>query len=123
MITRLITVLVFTLFVQSCGAETKNVLEKSSATTSNGLIAESAITNFSTALTKKDLNLLLTITDPKEIYLVRLFTSGNLGGRGSNLSEAKSIFKITKELAFDIKNQTPFEIPELFIKISPPIAL
>ncbi|RYY74817.1 MAG: hypothetical protein EOO52_10845 [Gammaproteobacteria bacterium] len=118
MIIRLIIVLMFSLCIQSCGAETQNMArEKSSAANSNELAVESTITNFSTALTKRDLGLLLTIADQKDIYLVRLFTSGNLGGRGSPLSQAKSINSINKELAFDIKNQTPFELPELFANL------
>ncbi len=118
MINRLITALVLTLFIQSCGAETQNVgPQKNSAVTSNELVVENAITNFSTALAKKDLHLLLTITDPKDIYLVRVFTSGNLGGRGSPLSQAMSTNSISKELAFDIKKQTPFDLPALFTNL------
>jgi len=118
MINRLITALLLTLFIQSCGAETQNVgPQKSTSATSNELVVENTITNFSTALAKKDLNLLLAITDPKDIYLVRLFTSGNLGGRGSPLSQAMSTTSINKELAFDIKKQTPFDLPGLFTNL------
>ncbi len=118
MITRFITVLALTLFVQGCGAETQNVAqEKAGVVSSNDLVIEGTITNFSTALSKKDLNLFLTISAPKDIYLVRLFTSGNLGGRGSPLSQAMSTNSINKELAFDIKTQTPFDLPGLFTNL------
>ena len=118
MITRLITVLLLALCVQSCGAEVQNATPgKSSVATTNDFFVESTITDFSTALTKKDLNLLLKVSDPKDIYLVRLFTSGNLGSRGLPLSQATSINAINKELSFDIKKQTPFNLPELFTNL------
>jgi hypothetical protein len=68
-------------------------------------------------LPSKDLNLLLTISDPKDIYLVRLFTSGNLGGRGLPLSQAKNTNTINKDLSVDIKKQTPFDLPGLFTNL------
>lgn len=116
MITRFIAVLLLALSVQSCNAETKNSATVNSSVPSN-VITERTITNFSTALTNKDLALLLTITDPEDIALVRLFTSGNLGGRGEPLSEEFSTSKMNPELAFDIKNQTPFELPGLFVNL------
>ena len=115
---KIISILVFILCVQICHANPqKESQEKSSMAISNDLVVESTITDFSTALAKKDLNLLLKIADPKDIYLVRLFTSGNLGGRGSPLSQSTSTDSINKDLDFDIKKQTPFELPELFTNL------
>ena len=116
MIKPIITAILLTAFIQGCGAETKNSLaEKSSigAIPSN-TANENVIQNFSTALTNKDLNLLLTIADPKDIYLVRTFTSGNLGGRGPSFRGSISTSRFNKDLALEIQKQTPFELPELF---------
>ena len=104
------------LFTLGCKAETKNAdIEQSRNTvTKNNSSVESVINSFSTSVTKKDTSLFLGITDQKEVYLVRSFTSGNLGGRGSSLSEKINPTKINKKLAFPIKNQTPFDLSGLF---------
>lgn len=117
MITRLITVLLLAISIQSCNAETSISTPANTPVVQDSVIVEKTIVSFSTALPNKDLNLLLTITDPKDISVVRLFTSGNLGGRGEPLSEKISTSKINSELAFAIKNQTPFELPGLFVNL------
>jgi PBP1b-binding outer membrane lipoprotein LpoB len=118
MIKRIITVLLLTIFVQSCEAAPQNVTqEKGDAIVFNTINAEQTVTNFSTALTKKNLDLLLSLTNQKDIYLVRIFTSGNLGGRGSPLSQSIDIKSISKELSIEIKKQTPFDLPELFTNL------
>ncbi len=111
-----LTLMVFTL---GCKAEIKNIAteQNSSLTTKSSLNAESTFNTFSAALTNKDMSAFLTIADPHGIYLVRLFTSGNLGARGSSLSELQAIAKIDKALAFPIKKQTAFELPGLFINL------
>lgn len=115
MIIRFITVLMLAIVVQGCQAETESAAVLSNDAQQNAV--EKAIMDFSTALTNKDLALLLTIADPKEVSVVRLFTSGNLGGRGAPLSQAFASSKINSELAFDIKNQTAFDIPGLFVNL------
>lgn len=115
MITRLITVLLLAVSIQSCNAETNTSAPAHAPVVQDSAIVEKTIVKFSTALTNKDLELLRTITDPKDISVVRLFTSGNLGGRGEPLSEKISTSKMNSELAFDIKNQTAFELPGLFV--------
>lgn len=117
MITRLITVLLLAISIQGCNAETSTSTFASTPAVQDSVIVEKTIVSFSTALSNKDLDLLLTVTDPKHISLVRLFTSGNLGGRGEPLSEEVSTSKINSELAFDIKNQTAFELPGLFVNL------
>lgn len=103
------------LFTLGCKAETKNAaIEQARSTPTNSIIIESAISSFSMAVTKKDVGVFLSIADPSGIYLVRLFTSGNLGGRGPSLSEKINPIKIDKELAFSIKEQTPMDLPRLF---------
>lgn len=117
MITRFITVLLLAISIQSCNAETSTSTSANILAVQDGAIVETTIVSFSTALSNKDLDLLLTITDPKDISVVRLFTSGNLGGRGEPLSEEISTSKMNSELAFDIKNQTAFELPGLFVNL------
>ena len=117
MIMRFVIALFFSAFIQNCGAETISIPSVKNNVVPDNLIIEKTLTDFSTALSRKNLSLLLTITDPKNIYLVRLFTSGNLGGRGSPLSQSTSSNSINKDLAFDIKKQTPFELLELFTNL------
>ncbi len=116
---RFILTLTLMIFTLGCEAKTKNIApeQNSSLTTKSSLNVESTSNTFSAALTNKDISAFLTIADPHGIYLVRLFTSGNLGGRGSSLSELQAIVKIDKALAFPIKKQTPFDLPGLFINL------
>ncbi|MEY4590792.1 MAG: hypothetical protein RL497_2868 [Pseudomonadota bacterium] len=78
---------------------------------------ESAFGNFSKALTAKDTSLFIATTDAKSIYIVRKFTSGNLGGRGSELSAAYPPSSIAKDLSFAVKKQTPVELPAIFLNL------
>jgi len=117
MLTRFITVLLLAISIQSYSAETSTSTSASTPAVQDSVIVEKTIVSFSTALSNKDLDLLLTIADPKDISVVRLFTSGNLGGRGDPLSEEISTSKMNSELAFDIKNQTAFELPGLFVNL------
>ena len=69
---------------------------------------------FSTAVTSKNIPLFVELTDPRGIYLVRKFTSGNLGGRGEELSELTQLKKLNEKFQFPIKNQTPYSLGFLF---------
>lgn len=115
MIIRFVTILILSFFVQACGAETTISAGSDNSFSHENLAIEKSIFDFSIAVEKKDVNLLNTVMDPEEISLIRLFTSGNLGGRGEPLSQITKSSKINSELAFDIKNQTPFDLPGLFI--------
>lgn len=111
---RIILVLILSLITQACQAETKDraVMKNNSG---QEHVVEKTIMDFSKALADKDLNLLLAVSDAKEIAVVRRFTSGNLGGRGEPLSKLIPLSKINAELAVDVKNQTAFDIPGLFM--------
>ncbi len=111
---RIILVLILSLITQACQAETKDraVMKNNSG---QEHVVEKTIMDFSKALADKDLDLLLAVSDAKEIAVVRRFTSGNLGGRGEPLSKFIPLSKINAELAVDVKNQTAFDIPGLFM--------
>lgn len=83
MITRFIAVLLLAISIQSCNVETSTSTSANTPAVQDSAIVEKTVVSFSTALSNRDLDLLLTIADPKDISLVRLFTSGNLGGRGA----------------------------------------
>lgn len=101
------------LFTLTCkAATTAQALEPTAIKNHPNL--ESTFTDFSAALRQKNLALLLTITAPKALYLVRQFTSGNLGGRGEPLSQTFSPGNIDKNLAIAVKKQIPFALPQLF---------
>jgi len=116
---RLIFTVTVILFTIGCNAETNNVLlERSNNPAIESLSqAEKAMNSFSSAVVKKDTNLFLSIAEPKGLYLVRSFTSGNLGGRGASLSEKIVPTTINKDLAFPIKSQTPFDLSSLFTSL------
>ncbi|MES2824556.1 MAG: hypothetical protein V4732_13205 [Pseudomonadota bacterium] len=113
---RFIITLSVILFTLGCKAETKSATaEKAKNTvTSNSLSIEGEINSFSAAVTKKDVGSFITLANPAGLYLVRSFTSGNLGGRGLSLSQKINANKMDKEFAFPIKDQTPFDVLGLF---------
>jgi hypothetical protein len=78
---------------------------------------ENAFVNFSKALTSKDVSLFVAATDSKSIYLVRKFNSGNLGGRGSELSANYLPTAIAKDLSFAVEKQTAVELPAIFLNL------
>ncbi|MES2673484.1 MAG: hypothetical protein V4660_04560 [Pseudomonadota bacterium] len=104
------------LFTSASNVEAKGATEEQTKkiATNNSPSVESVINSFSTAITKKDVGLFLTLADPSGLYLVRSFTSGNLGGRGSSLSQKINVNKIDKEFTFPVKEQTPFDLSGLF---------
>ncbi|HWV14366.1 MAG TPA: hypothetical protein VN030_02960 [Cellvibrio sp.] len=116
-ITRLLITLTFVFFALGCNAQTNSSTAPANANTS---AVENAMGIFSTAVSNKDAKQFVSLTNPSGIYLVRLFTSGNLGSRGPELSESVKPATINEKLQFPIKDQTPFTLkihfPELPIK-------
>jgi len=69
---------------------------------------------FSVAIEKRNGATFISLTNTKTISLIRLFTSGNLGGRGEPLSRSVVPARITNEMAFTIDGQTDFSLPTVF---------
>jgi len=119
MITRFLLIFIFSLSAVGCKAETKDSKTQPGISITEA-DTETVLTIFSNAILEKNVNSFLSITDAKGIYLVRKFTSGNLGGRGPKLSELINPLTINDKLQFPIKNQTPYSVkshfPELPIK-------
>lgn len=72
------------------------------------------VESFSSAIKDKNREQFLAVADSQPMNLVRLFTSGNLGGRGEPLSRSIQAELITDELEFPIEKQTPFSLAIMF---------
>ncbi len=73
-----------------------------------------AVQGFSNALKDKSRSEFLALADNQSVNLVRLFTSGNLGGRGEFLSRNTKPDFISDDLAFSVEKQTPFALSIMF---------
>mgnify|MGYP006875364605 CR=1 FL=1 len=69
---------------------------------------------FFDAVQNGDVSKFKAAADPAGVHLVRKFTSGNLGGRGEELSAKVSASAITGDMMFLLKNQTPFNLKIIF---------
>ena len=98
--------IVISLFLCSCNAEVD------SATMDRSFVASAQL--FSTAVRNGDVSKFKSAANPSEIYIVRKFTSGNLGGRGEELSANFSTSSITKDMEFLVEGQTPFSLKLIF---------
>lgn len=106
MINRLLFWVLFSVCCGSCSAE----VGKSDSDES----LERAILSFSDSVSGDDVSKFNDIVGAKGILLVRKFTSGNLGGRGKELSDTFSASAINSKMEFPIKGQTPFSLKLLF---------
>lgn len=109
MIIRVLTIIAFTFFAIGCNAD-GDISQLNSANAVTDKEIELAFQTFSDAVTKKDSGLFIELADSKDIYLVRKFTSGNLGGRGPELSKLTDSKKINEKFQIPVKNQTPYSI-------------
>lgn len=66
------------------------------------------------AINKNDVARFKSVASPDGIYLVRKFTSGNLGGRGEELSQKVSAATINDQMEFALKSQTPLSLKIIF---------
>ena len=107
MMTRVILFLVFILFTSGCNAEKQDSPSTAIASKKD---VEVVFESFSKAVSEKNVDLFIDLSDPKGVHLVRKFTSGNLGGRGPELSELTDPKKINEKLQFPIENQTSYSI-------------
>lgn len=73
--------------------------------------------SFSSALEQKDRIAFISLSDTQDVYLVRIFTSGNLGGRGEPLSQITNSNQISNEMDFAIGGQTAFSVPSIFASL------
>lgn len=73
-----------------------------------------SIQAFSESLSNGDKSKFKGVANPAGVYLVRRFTSGNLGGRGAELSASISATSITEDMKFLVKDQTPFDLKVIF---------
>lgn len=86
--------------------------------TEQGLINfNEKLNSFSTAIEKKDRIAFISLSDSLDVHLVRIFTSGNLGGRGEPLSQITNLNQISKEMDFAIEGQTAFSVPSIFASL------
>ena len=110
MITRISIFLTCVFFACGCSAETKDssTIERHQVVSHKEV--EAAFESFSKAVSEENVDLFIKLANPNGIHLVRKFTSGTLGGRGSELSERTDPKKINKKFQFPIKNQTPYSI-------------
>ena len=93
--------IILSVFLFSCDAEVDSSFEASAQL-------------FSTAVPNDDVSKFKSAANPSGIYLVRKFTSGNLGGRGEELSANFSASSITEDMEFLVKDQTPFSLKLIF---------
>lgn len=110
MITRIFIFLTFAFFACGCSAETKDSSTIEPHKVVYGKDVEAAFESFSKAVSEENVDLFINLANPKGIHLVRKFTSGTLGGRGSELSELTDPKKINEKFQFPIKDQTPYSI-------------
>ncbi|MDZ7924055.1 MAG: hypothetical protein U5M23_08340 [Marinagarivorans sp.] len=73
-----------------------------------------ALTSFSDLVTTHNAKAFVELAKPSGIYVVRQFTSGNLGSRGSEFGAVVSPLLINEKLELPIENQTAFNIEILF---------
>ncbi|HTF97329.1 MAG TPA: hypothetical protein VL995_14420, partial [Cellvibrio sp.] len=110
MIIRLFTFMAFVFIACGCHAEKR----ETSATKSDNLASNNevqvAVELFSKSVSEKDVQLFIKLADPNGIHLVRKFTSGNLGGRGSELSALTDPQKMDNKFQFPVDNQTSYNI-------------
>jgi len=109
MINRILLLITFAFFASGCNAESRGSSTSNSDAVDHESVEE-AFEFFSTAVSTKNVPLFFELTDPKGIHLVRKFTSGNLGGRGEELSELTDPRKMNEKFQIPIKGQTPFSI-------------
>ena len=98
--------IVISLFLCSCNAEEESSNLEYSFETSAQL--------FSAAVQNGDVHKFNAVANPSGIYLVRKFTSGNLGGRGEELSANFSTSSVTEDMEFLVNDQTPFSLKLVF---------
>lgn len=82
-----------------------------------GIQVEKSLKVLSSALEKKDRIAFISLSDSLDVHLVRIFTSGNLGGRGEPLSQITNLNQISKEMDFAIEGQTAFSVPSIFASL------
>lgn len=109
MINRILLLITFAFFASGCNAESRGSSTSNSDAVDHESVEE-AFEFFSTAVSTKNVPLFIKLSDPQGIYLVRKFTSGNLGGRGEELSELTDPQKMNEKFQFPIKNQTPLSV-------------
>ena len=110
MITRIFILLTCVFFACGCSAETKDSSTVEPHKVVSNKDVEAAFESFSKAVSEENVDLFIKLANPNGIYLVRKFTSGTLGGRGSELSELTDPKKMNEDFEFPIKNQTPYSI-------------
>lgn len=108
MIFRSLVVIFLTVFCSVCHSEPK---AKNNSIDSS---FEKVVTAFSNAVSTGSTSNFLDIANPDGVYLVRKFTSGNLGGRGEELSRSVPASSLNEEMEFAIKDQTPFNLKVIF---------
>lgn len=106
MILRLLLLILFSVHCCSCSAE----VDSSDLDAS----LELSVMTLSGAVSVSNVEKFREITGVDGVYLVRKFTSGNLGGRGAELSDKFSPSAITNDMEFPIEGQTPFNLKMLF---------
>lgn len=109
----IIRVFVFLAFIFSVSGGNAESIESSSADDRSVEVnqeVEAAFESFSKAVSEENVQSFIKLADPNGIHLVRKFTSGTLGGRGSELSELTDPKKMNENFEFPIKNQTPYGI-------------
>lgn len=104
MMLRIFLVLIFSTLCSSCYAE--------NARTNDSIAA--SVLSFSESLSNSDVRKFKEGASSEGLYLVRKFTSGNLGGRGEELSRIVPLSSMSKDMEFSIAGQTPFNIKILF---------
>lgn len=112
MMLRLFLVSLISALCSSCNAETVDSKANDSLVIS--------VLFFSESISNGNVEKFKESTNSNGIYLVRKFTSGNLGGRGEELSRMVPLSSMNKEMEFSIEGQTPFNIKILFPGIPVP---
>lgn len=106
MIFRLFAIFLLSVVCNACNSETDN---KPVA-----LSFENAVISFSDAISTSNTSKFVQVANSEGVHLVRKFTSGNLGGRGEELSSSISVSLINDQMEIPVKGQTSLNLKILF---------
>lgn len=106
MILRLFAIFLLSALCNACNSEVDSNLDASSF--------ETAVVSFSDAVSTNSTSKFVQVASSEGVYLVRKFASGNLGGRGEELSSNISASLINNQMEIPVKGQTPVNLKILF---------
>ena len=99
-------------FVVACQAENKKLATEHSIIDNPAINA--SVVSFSNLVATHNVKEFIALTKLSGIYVVRQFTSGNLGGRGAEFGASLNPSSINEKLELPIENQTALSLGVVF---------